>query len=101
MQDKEKAAPEKVAALKAIRDQFKGSSAAEQRTRLRKAFEVFPMLNTQEMRQHLDILHPAGRVKELREEGCTIITLWTVIESDGGQRHRVANYMWVREVIHA
>jgi len=101
MTDNKKAAPDKRAALKAIRDKFTGTSRETQRERLRAGFRLFPMISTQEARDYLDILHPAGRVKELREEGQNILTLWTTVETDGGCKHRVADYLWVREVAHA
>lgn len=101
MAEKEKAAPEKVAALKSIRDQFKGNARETQRERLRAGFGLFPMISTQEARDYLDILHPAGRIKELRCDGLNILTLWTTVETDGGGKHRVADYLWVREVAHA
>ena len=101
MDSKEKAANAKVAALKAIRGEFTGTSAAAQKERLRRAFECFPMLNTQEMREHLAILHPAGRVKELRDDGENIATLWVTYQADGGSKHRIANYLRVREAVDA
>lgn len=98
---KEEAAPAKVAALKMIRNKFSGTASETQRNRLRAAFEIFPKISTQEARQYLDMLHPAGRVKELRQQGCNIRTLWTTVETDAGCKHRVADYLWVREVGHA
>ena len=99
--NKKMAPPDKEAALKKIRDQFTGNASETQRDRLRAAFEIFPMISTREARDHLDILHPAGRVKELRDDGFNIITLWTTVESEGGAKHRVADYLWTREVVHA
>jgi hypothetical protein len=98
---KEEAAPAKVAALKMVRDKFSGTASETQRQRLRAAFEIVPKISTQEARQYLDMLHPAGRVKELREEGFNILTLWTTVETDAGCKHRVADYLWVREASHA
>ncbi len=93
--------PDKLRALAQICSEFMGVSVATQRERLRRAFEHFPSLSTVEIRQGLDIIHPAGRVQELRDEGATIHTLWTTVVSDNGANHRVANYLWVREVQHA
>ena len=101
MSDEKNAAPEKVAALKRIHQQFKGTSRATQRDRLRVAFHECGTLNTVEIRLHLDIIHPAGRVQDLRDEGLNIVTLWTVATSDAGEEHRVANYLLVREVADA
>lgn len=87
---------EKLAALRRIRDELSGVEVTTQRLRLQRAFERFPHISTAEARAGLDILHPAARVQELREEGYEIETLWTVVESEGGSRHRVANYLWKR-----
>jgi hypothetical protein len=88
-------------ALKKLAEQLSGTSRATQRVRLRAAFHQFPMLNTVEIRTGLDIIHPAGRVQELREEGINIVTLWTMIESEAREKHRVANYLLIREAVHA
>ncbi|WP_162254512.1 helix-turn-helix domain-containing protein [Pelomonas sp. Root1444] len=88
--------PEKLAALQKIRANVAGISASTQRQRLQTAFEQIRRISTAEARAGLDILHPAARVQELREEGHEIQTLWTVIEYEGGDQHRVADYLWVR-----
>jgi hypothetical protein len=88
-------------ALKKLAEQLSGTSRATQRVRLRTAFQQFPMLNTVEIRTGLDIIHPAGRVQELRDEGVKIDTLWTVVGSETGEEHRVANYLMVSGVVHA
>ena len=89
------------AALKQIRDKFRGAGRRIQRERLRAAFEFLPSISTFEARTYLDIFHPAGRVQELRDEGLNVVTHWVTVESDGGGRHRVANYLFVRGVSHA
>lgn len=86
--------PEKLAALQKIRAEVAGVSAATQRQRLQTAFEQIRRISTAEARAGLDILHPAARVQELREEGHDIKTLWTVVEYEGGDQHRVADYVW-------
>lgn len=50
-------------------------------------------VNTLEARRELDVLHPAGRVQELREAGHPISTVWSHEFSDCGRRHRVARYV--------
>lgn len=99
--NEKKAPPEKEAALKQILADFKGVSTATQVDRLREAFHQFPSLSTVEIRAHLDIIHPAGRVKTLREEGMNIVTLWTLVQSEDGDTHRVANYLLVVEAAYA
>lgn len=101
MQFQKEAAPDKGAALTQIRDKFKGAARSIRRERLRAAFEAFPSISTFEARTFLDIFHPAGRVQELRDEGLKIVTLWVTVESDGGVKHRIANYLFVCEVSHA
>ena len=101
MQDKEKATPAKVVALKKTRDQFSGTSSATQRDRLEAALREWGTVTTFEAREYLDIYHPAGRVKEMRDEGLGIITVWVTVESENGELHRVAKYVLNREVAHA
>jgi hypothetical protein len=92
---------DKAAALKQIRDEFKGNGSDTQRLRLRAAFERFPSISTIEARTCLDILHPAGRIQELREEGQQIVTHWVTVDTGARIKHRIANYLFVREVCHA
>lgn len=91
----------KAAALKQIRDEFKGNGSDSQRQRLRAAFERFPSISTLEARTCLDILHPAGRIQELREDGQKIVTHWVTVETGARVKHRIANYLLVREVCNA
>jgi hypothetical protein len=48
-------------------------------------------ITTLQARQELDILHPAARIQELREQGHNIITHRTT-EDTGKSKHRVACY---------
>ena len=50
-------------------------------------------ITTDQAREHLDVMHPAGRIKELREAGYLIITVWITWISDFGIKHRVAKYV--------
>lgn len=45
-------------------------------------------LTTLQAREHLDVMHPAGRVRELRKQSFNIITHWTYEAN-----HRVARYV--------
>lgn len=83
----------KVQKLIEIREKYKGAGRQAQRTRLLSAIRQFPV-STIEARQFLDIMHPAGRVKELRECGWRIDTHWISQETDCGRRHRVALYIY-------
>lgn len=72
------------------------NSASGQRNRLLEALSRRP-ISTIEARRDLDILHPAGRVKELRHnEGHQILTAWSYQPTDCGKLHRVASYVLVK-----
>ncbi len=49
-------------------------------------------LTTLQARKELDIMHPAARIQELREQGHNIITHWTT-DDNGKYKHRVACYV--------
>ena len=79
-----------------IRNQFMGNSRADQAMRLREALRRFSV-STLEARRYLDIMHPAGRVQELREGGNDIDTLRITERSDVGRPHCVAVYVLRKE----
>ena len=72
------------------------NSAASQRARILEALRHGP-LTTQEARRELDVMHPAARVQELREQGHSIVTHWTWDETRRGRKHRMAQYVLVIE----
>ncbi len=49
-------------------------------------------LTTVAARNELDVMHPAGRVRELKEQGHSIFTHWETVETGQG-KHRVASYV--------
>ena len=57
------------------------NSVHEQRARLLTALRR-GAVSTIEARRSLDIISPASRIKELRDAGHTIVTAWTVEETD-------------------
>ncbi|HPU52926.1 MAG TPA: helix-turn-helix domain-containing protein [Burkholderiaceae bacterium] len=67
------------------------NAAAAQRARLLDALRCKPV-STIDARRELDILHPAGRVLELRRKGVPILTYWVTEPTDCGKSHRVARY---------
>lgn len=71
------------------------NTASHQRFRLMEALREGPV-STIYARQHLDVLHPAARVQELREEGHRIVTHWTDEEN-----HRVAKYVLLASAFNA
>lgn len=72
--------------------QTHGISAEAQRQRLLKALREGPV-TTLQARSQLDILHPAGRVQELRKQGIEIATHWLTAITSGDRKHRVAQYV--------
>ena len=52
--------------------------------------------STTELREKLDIMMPAPRIKELREEGHEILTRWTITENAQGNKHRNARYVLIQ-----
>lgn len=90
---KEKAtSPEKKAALEKIRRQFKGTSARDQAARLLEALRRYSVTSFEAMR-YLDIYHVPARIQQLREQGYRIKTLWQVVETESGDKHRVGLYL--------
>jgi hypothetical protein len=49
-------------------------------------------LTTLQARVELDIMHPAARVKELKDRGYNIVTRWTTVWTDKA-KHRIASYV--------
>ena len=86
----------KVNKLFEIRNQFMGNSCSDQAERLREALRRFAV-STLEARRYLDIMHPAGRVQELRESGVEIQSLRIPQLSEVGKLHRVAFYVLAQE----
>lgn len=87
----------KVKQLIAIRDKYKGDTRAEQGRRLLESLRIFPV-STLEARRYLDIMHPAGRVQELRESDNEIDTLRVAEPSEAGRKHSIAVYVLRSEV---
>lgn len=77
---------------------FQDNSREAQRARLLKALNTRGPsgVTTLEAREELNILHPAGRVQELRDEGRQIATIWTTATNSEGFAHRIARYVLMR-----
>lgn len=71
-----------------------GNSASSQRARLLKFFESIPRISTMEAREMLGILHPGGRIMELRRKGYRIDTHWIEEPDSNGVSHRVGLYVY-------
>ena len=91
---KEKGYPK--AAPKNTNPYYADLSTHAQRARLLDALRCSP-ITTIEARRALDILMPAARIKELRNRGYQIVTLWTNQATDAGRLHRIAQYVLMGE----
>jgi hypothetical protein len=67
------------------------TDAASQRQRILAWLLTAPLTTTQ-ARTELDVMHPGGRVLELRKLGHKIVTHWQTIDT-GKAKHRVAAYV--------
>ena len=74
---------------------YPANSVAAQRKRIAYWFAQFSSLTTEQARQHLDIMHPAGRIKELRARGFEILTVWDDWPTACGKFHRMARYVYI------
>lgn len=54
-------------------------------------------ISTLDARRDLDIVHPGGRAKDLRDSGHVITTAWSREPTDCGRLHRVARYVLLAE----
>jgi len=89
---------ERVAGLRAIRDLYQGNESPTQRTKCLAAFQQFGTLSTVEARRHLDVMHPAARIKELNDAGLVqTVTLRRVEQTECGRLHHVGLYVVVRD----
>lgn len=71
---------------------MKGNGTNSQRFRLLAELRNRPV-STIYARKYLDILHPAMRVKELRDKGFNILTHKKQEETQRGRKHTVAEYV--------
>ena len=69
-------------------------SKAIQRKRLLAALREHRTITTDDAREYLNISHPAGRIKELRESGHRIVTemRWTYDHNE--YKRRLAHYVY-------
>lgn len=93
--DKKNSPDSRTEAIQKINQKHSGNDAVTQANRSLAAFEQFNSLTTQDLRQDLDIMHPAGRVKELRTRGFEILTYWDDYPTACGKKHRMARYVYL------
>ena len=94
------AAPAKVAALKEIQVEYRGTATRVQCERLLAALVIYPITTFEAMR-HLDVYHCPARIMQLRKAGHDIITLWQSVITEAGACHRVGQYLLRRGAGHA
>lgn len=71
---------------------FISNSATSQRQRILAHLKKHKSITTIEARSVLDILHPAGRIEELRAQGYVIDLIWVHVPTESGRVHRVGKY---------
>lgn len=70
------------------------NSTTSQSLRILKHFDVCPRLSTIQARNEYGILHPGGRVMELRRKGYRIDTHWVNEPDSNGVNHRIGLYIY-------
>lgn len=86
----------KVKQLFEVREKYKGDTGAEQGIRLLEALRLFS-ISTIEARRYLDIMHPAGRIQELRDADYEIVTHRLTEKTEIGRAHCIAVYVLLKE----
>lgn len=71
------------------------NSLLTQHIRILFHFQKNKTLSTIQAREELGILHPCGRIKELRAQGHKIITTWVYESDSNGVRHRIGLYVYI------
>ena len=95
---KEKAATaETEAAKQNRRHHYPQNNTFAQRQRITEWFQSCSSLTTEQARQELDIMHPAGRIKEMRARGFDIMTVWDNYPTSSGNTHRMARYVLISQ----
>ena len=78
-----------------VQNDTRANSAFAQRQRIAEWFKASNSLTTEDARRNLDIMHPAGRIRELRARGFEIMTVWENYPTVGGNLHRMARYVFM------
>ena len=69
------------------------NSQTAQRLRLLTRLLTAGSITTTEARDQENIMHPAGRIKELRDDGHKIVTTWVLGRDHFGRTHRMGRYV--------
>ena len=84
---------ERLAILGHILKEHQSVSTQSQQQRLALALTYLGNITTIEARDYLDIMHPSGRIKELKEQGWLIISARVRHVAPCGASHFIANYV--------
>lgn len=84
--------PERIEALHAIRDRFKGDSGSVQRDRLLAVLRELGPTTTFELSRFADIYYPPARKLELVNDGHNILTTRRITATESGERHSLGVY---------
>lgn len=72
---------------------FTDNSTLNQRLKLLDYLLERGSITTQQAREKLDIYYPPARIKELRQEGYLINTVWDSWTSEYAIKHRIGRYV--------
>jgi hypothetical protein len=72
------------------------NSASSQRARIADYLMENICATTVELRDILDVMHPAGRIKELKAKGWQIITHFERYPTACGKMHRAGKYVLIK-----
>ena len=79
-----------------LNNDIPGTSKEKQRAALIAALKEHGELATSDIRDYLSVMHPAGRIAELRASGHVIETRMGWVADAEGRRHRQAVYVLQR-----
>lgn len=72
---------------------FNDNSSHNQRIKLLDWLLEKASITTKQAQTHLDIYYPPARIKELRQAGYLINTVWDSWTSEHGIKHRIGRYV--------
>ena len=83
----------RLAVFAQILREHRSVSSQSQQQRLAVALTILGSITTIEARDYLDVMHPSGRIKELRDQGWGIVPTRVRHVADCGTIHSIANYV--------
>ena len=75
-------------------DRASETTAASQRQAILARLNERGSITTIQAREELGVMHPSGRVLELRRQGHNIITAWIIQTDAAGVTHRQGKYLY-------